>query len=518
MISNKLRIGAIFLVSSPHFAKAADAMNDREVGGVVGGVYSGNRGGPGLAAGRYGSPGGELGGGDRFGGGGYYYYGTGMRQFNGIPAGGGYAGYGEVVVRGPGAWNGGAVYPSAAGYAWRHRFGWNGYADDWDYGSAGGPSGFGARYHGFGRNYPYEYGHEHVYYRRRLPDYHGWAGPGFRPYAYQDIYIGAFSRAGYYNPIWEYGYGDIYGGLFSPDGYGDAAGYPPVGGRPASRATVGDATGHNGVGRTVRRGETVQPPYAGPVTKSAAPSHGGPVAQLAQPPTSGGSALQPAEPPCGGDTKEMAAWPIEQFHQLIMPNGEQQAALDELDTASAKAAQMIKAACPAAPAFTATGRLESMEVRIEAMRHAIEIVHGPMDKFYALLTPDQKARLAAGLPAANRPPMGRGSALAQNCAAANAVVRWPTAQIEKAVRPTGEQTGRLAALKEAAAAAAARLAACQPETQITPPARLAGMSERLDAMLLSVKEVHATLDAFYTSLSDEQKARFDAIGRTAAAH
>jgi hypothetical protein len=44
------------------------------------------------------------------------------------------------------------------------------------------------------------------------------------------------------------------------------------------------------------------------------------------------------------------------------------------------------------------------------------------------------------------------------------------------------------------------------------------MSERLDAMLLSVKEVHATLDAFYNSLSDEQKARFDAIGRTAAAH
>ena len=130
MISNKLRIGAILLASSPQFAKAADAMNDRDVGGVVGGVYSGNRGGPGLAAGRYGSPGGELGGGDRFGGGGYYYYGTGIRQFNGIPAGGGYAGYGDVVVRGPGAWNGGAVYPGAAGYAWRHRFGWNGYADD----------------------------------------------------------------------------------------------------------------------------------------------------------------------------------------------------------------------------------------------------------------------------------------------------------------------------------------------------------------------------------------------------
>jgi hypothetical protein len=54
----------------------------------------------------------------------------------------------------------------------------------------------------------------------------------------------------------------------------------------------------------------------------------------------------------------------------------------------------------------------------------------------------------------------------------------------------------------------------KPDSWVPPsPARLTAMSMRLDTMLQSVKSVRGALDDFYNSLSDEQKAQFDLIGR-----
>ena len=47
---------------------------------------------------------------------------------------------------------------------------------------------------------------------------------------------------------------------------------------------------------------------------------------------------------------------------------------------------------------------------------------------------------------------------------------------------------------------------------MTPPARLAAIGKRLDTMLQAVKQVRAALEDFYATLSDEQKAQFEAIG------
>jgi hypothetical protein len=52
---------------------------------------------------------------------------------------------------------------------------------------------------------------------------------------------------------------------------------------------------------------------------------------------------------------------------------------------------------------------------------------------------------------------------------------------------------------------------------VTPPARLTAMTTRLDTMLQSVKSVRGALDDFYNSLTDEQKAQFDLIGRQQSA-
>jgi hypothetical protein len=92
--------------------------------------------------------------------------------------------------------------------------------------------------------------------------------------------------------------------------------------------------------------------------------------------------------------------------------------------------------------------------------------------------------------------------------------RWPGEQIEKAVRPNPEQQAKLDGLKTAMANAADDLAkACPSTLPTTPPARLVAISMRLNTMLHAVRNVRATLDDFYTSLSDEQKAQFNMIGR-----
>jgi len=129
--------------------------------------------------------------------------------------------------------------------------------------------------------------------------------------------------------------------------------------------------------------------------------------------------------------------------------------------------------------------------------------------FYTSLTDEQKARLNA----ANEKESQNGGPLA-SCSAVSNATRWPGDQIEKAVRPNPEQRAKLDGLKMAMANAADDLAkACPSTLPATPPARLAAISMRLDTMLQSVKSVRSALDDTYSSLSDEQKAQFNLIGR-----
>jgi len=52
--------------------------------------------------------------------------------------------------------------------------------------------------------------------------------------------------------------------------------------------------------------------------------------------------------------------------------------------------------------------------------------------------------------------------------------------------------------------------ACPTDVPATATGRMEAMEKRLDAMLQVVKTVRAPLEAFYATLSDEQKARLDA--------
>jgi LTXXQ motif family protein len=85
------------------------------------------------------------------------------------------------------------------------------------------------------------------------------------------------------------------------------------------------------------------------------------------------------------------------------------------------------------------------------------------------------------------------------------------------VRPTDAQGEALDKLDEAMQKAVETLTAACPNTvPQTPVGRLDVMQQRLDAMIGAANNVRPALDAFYTSLSDEQKAKLNRLGRDTA--
>ena len=164
---------------------------------------------------------------------------------------------------------------------------------------------------------------------------------------------------------------------------------------------------------------------------------------------------------CGEDSREIAGLPIDLIAQAIEPTEVQRAALDDLANASVTAAQKIKAACPTTIALTASGRLASMQQRIEAMIAGVATVQPPLDKLYGLVNDEQKARLnavAEDQEQENRAGAATGR-LAQACDMTQpSALKWPAEEIEARLHPTEAQRADLAALQEASAKAADMLA------------------------------------------------------------
>ncbi|MGA8611781.1 MAG: Spy/CpxP family protein refolding chaperone [Xanthobacteraceae bacterium] len=287
----------------------------------------------------------------------------------------------------------------------------------------------------------------------------GWIGPLFWPYAYGDFFYSALwpSDYAYYDPFWYYGYDDIYEGIFSPYNYDEYVQGP---GAPARMAAL---------------------------TQSAVQS-------------------------CADEAAEVTGWPINQIQAAVQPNAQQDALLDDLGNAIAKASDVIKSHCPVSLAFTPTDRLAEMQERLEGLVEAVNIVQPPLAKFYDALSDEQKARFNdIGVSEARTAAQDNNQA-AQNPQAecGGNVMAFPTDRIDRIVQPNDAQRGKLDALQAANAKAVNLIkAACPSQLPSTPPDRLATEGERLQA----VQTVRPALDGLYNSLSDEQKARFNALGQ-----
>jgi hypothetical protein len=302
--------------------------------------------------------------------------------------------------------------------------------------------------------------------------YVGWGGPVFWPYAYDDEFDYAFSPYGPYSDLfWSYGYDDLFAGILLPYAYAGLEGGSP----PAQS-------------------------YAAPAPQSgAAPSAGAP-------PTQSVSQL------CVSAQSLAGGAAIDPIAKAVQPNADQSAKLDALKNAEADAGKTLAASCAAQAPTTAVGRLDAVQTRLQAMIKAADAVGGPLSDFYASLTDEQKAAFNALGQNGQAANAAGAPSLAQLCGPQNAVPVIAVDQIDSAVQPDAKQQTSLAALRDAAGKADdAILASCPKQAPLTPNGRLDAVKTRLQAMSSGVDLIKPPLQEFYASLSDAQKASFDAL-------
>jgi hypothetical protein len=300
-----------------------------------------------------------------------------------------------------------------------------------------------------------------------------WPGPYFWPYAYYDETFWLWPSA-YDEVFWAYGYDDILSGIYRPYAFSDYGDFV---------ASIG------GRGRDKGR-------------RSASLSAPGSFTEL-----------------CGAAAPGLTEWPVDEIAAAVEPTSQQRALLDALITASDKAAETLRAACPRNVPVTPIGRMDVMERQLAALEQAAQIVQPALEKFYAALSDDQKERFNAlgpksrtGRRRAGGETVPQPDRLARACqTSASEPADWPIARIEQAVRPDGRQRAVLNALQAATAEAARALQSACPadELPLTPTGRLSVVAQRIAAMRQSVATLRPALAKFYAALTDEQKARFN---------
>jgi hypothetical protein len=305
----------------------------------------------------------------------------------------------------------------------------------------------------------------------------GWFGPLFWPYAYYDLFDYVYWPYAY-DDFWPYAYDDVYYGIYGPYAYSGPYGY-----RPSP-----DPNGYD-TRRSARRGVSSGDYAAANGTERAAEV-------------------------CSDDAAQLTNWPIERISEVVQPTDAQLAALDELRTASAKAIDMLKAGCPKDLPSIPTGRLATMESRLQVMLAAVQTVRPALERFYQSLSDEQKARFNA-IASADDPDAAAKdqSDLTKWCDEKTpGLTDLPIDRIAQAVQPTPEQRAALDDLKDASVKAGERLkTGCPTYQTLTPTGRVEAMEKRLNASLAAVKTVQPALAKFYNSLSDEQKARFNSL-------
>jgi hypothetical protein len=98
---------------------------------------------------------------------------------------------------------------------------------------------------------------------------------------------------------------------------------------------------------------------------------------------------------CGAGPAGLGSWSADLIERTLSLDDSQRAKFNGLKTASQRAIQYLNESCPKTDAASPTGRLEIKERRLSAMLEAVRTVQPALDDFYAALTDEQKAHLAA---------------------------------------------------------------------------------------------------------------------------
>jgi hypothetical protein len=193
---------------------------------------------------------------------------------------------------------------------------------------------------------------------------------------------------------------------------------------------------------------------------------------------------------------------FKQIEDRLAPTPEQRPSFDDLHDAMVRALMRIDAAC--APSFATAAppeRMKAISDRLWALRQAMLTLRTPVEKAYNALNEEQRARL-------NTP----GNKVA--CTGDAVQFAWPRDQIEQVVEPNDQQRAALEMLRQIALQMAqAVVSTCPRQALTTPLQRLDAAGDRLNTMLYAAMIVGRALGNVYASLSDQQKANFNTIGR-----
>jgi hypothetical protein len=216
---------------------------------------------------------------------------------------------------------------------------------------------------------------------------------------------------------------------------------------------------------------------------------------------------------------------VARVEKAIAPTtDEQRAALKDVNSALAQGSDALKQACPAEAPLTPPAKLDAVLQRLNAMKTAINDVREPLDKLYASLSDDQQQRFDRAL-LASRPGGKTASQQASNLDVSKlcsdhgpAFADLPATEIEKTVNLDDAQRGKLNDLKSASTKAEeTSKAGCISSMPSTVGGRLDATEKRVDALIEAANTLKPSVDDFYASLSDEQKARFNSMGQTESA-
>jgi hypothetical protein len=312
----------------------------------------------------------------------------------------------------------------------------------------------------------------------------GWRGPVFWPFFAGDLLAFTFWPWGYYDPFWAYGNMFVWDAMFWPG--------PQYTYGPNDDVYGGYAYGGPARTRTARR---AAPETTGSVTDSN---------DLAQ--------------SCGGLAPGVTDLPIDNIQRSLQLTDDQLKSLNALKAASSQASDALKASCSSELSLTPLGRIDTVEKRLDGMLQAWDTLRSPLDSFYNSLNDDQRQRFAALGPASNTRSDRRGTASGDNLAAlcssrTESFTQLPMQRVVQAVKPTQQQQDTLEKLKAASTEAANQLqASCPAQPPQTAIDRFDAVGKRLKAMAAAIKTVRPALADFYSSLTDEQKARFNTLG------
>jgi hypothetical protein len=322
----------------------------------------------------------------------------------------------------------------------------------------------------------------------------GWAGPVFWPFLFGDIFSFVVWPYDYYDPFWAFGPDFILVSIFAPGPYfGPDYGYAPDYTEYLDYPDIYYGGGGYG-GRYAGRSQG----YRGPIEADRQA-----LAETNAAATESCNALAPG----------VSDLPIERIKNTVRPTGDQLTALDDLSAATAKANDAIRASCATAVPLTPMARLDAAKARLQTMIQAVDIVHEPLQRFYVLLSNEQRQRFnAMGSTGSGQAPAG-GNVVALCREHSGDVTKLPVQRIEQVLQPSEQQQDAFQALKKASQDAAAQLqGSCPSEMPQTPYARLDAVKTRLTAMVEAMNTIRPKLQDFYASLNDDQKAKFNIMG------